>query len=127
MADDAGRTVAVVDDDEVVRDSLKALLETRRFSVVDFESGEAFLKGRNGAELTCLILDIHMPGMTGVEVLRKMRETGDRVPVILITGRRDPTLETQARSLGALVLLDKPISHVALFQAIQKASAGGTA
>jgi len=117
-------TIFVVDDDDGVRDSLKALLETRHFSVVDFESGEAFLQGSNDTATGCLILDIHMPGMSGLDVLRTLRTQGDLLPVILVTGRRDAAAKAQAEALGALTLLDKPISSPALFAAIDHAFGG---
>lgn len=117
-------TIVVVDDDEVVRDSLKVLLELRKYQVYEFGSAAAFLSDRAGAAATaagCLVLDIHMPDMTGIELLRQLRSKGDRTPAILITGRRDAATQSQAQSLGAIALLDKPISHPALFSAIEQA------
>jgi FixJ family two-component response regulator len=115
-------TIFVIDDDEVVRDSLKILLELRHYSVRDFSSAAAFLAGREEApDGSCLLLDIHMPGMTGIDLLRQLRGRGDRIPTIFMTGRRDTTTQTQAHSLGAIAMLDKPISHPALFQAIDRA------
>jgi len=116
-------TIVVIDDDEVVRDSLKALLEIRNFSVVEYGSGSEFLNRQDGVSPGCVILDIHMPDMTGLELLKKLRERGDHVPAILITGRRETTTQAQADSLGAIALLDKPISHPALFAAIASALA----
>ncbi len=117
------RTIAVVDDDEVVRDSLKALLETRQFSVVDYASGRDYLKRQDGVRPGCLILDIHMPEMTGIDLLKELRGRGCTVPTILVTGRREAMAQTQAQILGAVALLDKPISHPALFAAIAQALA----
>ncbi|MBV8536928.1 MAG: response regulator [Alphaproteobacteria bacterium] len=115
--------IFVVDDDDVVRDSLKVLLELRNYRVHDFGSAAAFLAARAEAvePATCLVLDIHMPDMTGIELLRRLRSEGDRTPAILITGRRDPATQAQAQSLGVTALLDKPISHPALFSAIEQA------
>ncbi|HEX6957565.1 MAG TPA: response regulator [Ferrovibrio sp.] len=120
--------IGVIDDDELVRDSLKALLETRHYAVIDFGSGREFLDteasgkagGRGG--IACLLLDIHMPDMTGMELLTLLRRRGDRTPVILITGRGDAALQSQAQALGA-PLLDKPVASPALFAAIEKALA----
>ena len=116
-------TIFIVDDDEVVRDSLKVLLELRKYQVFDFGSAAAFLAGRGvaAAPAGCLLLDIHMPDMTGIELLRQIRSEGDQTPAILITGRRDAATQSHAQSLGAVALLDKPISHPALFSAIDKA------
>jgi two-component system response regulator FixJ len=114
--------IFVVDDDDVVRDSLKVLLELRHYAVHDFASAAAFLAGRGAVGAAgCLVLDIHMPDMTGIELLRKLRGEGDRIPTILVTGRRDAATQSHAQSLGAVALLDKPISHPALFSAIDKA------
>ncbi len=115
--------IFVVDDDEVVRDSLKVLLELRKYQVYDFGSAAAFLSGRTQVTVTagCLVLDVHMPEMTGIELLRQLRSEGDRIPTILITGRRDTATQTHAQSLEAVALLDKPISHPALFSAIDQA------
>jgi two-component system response regulator FixJ len=118
------RTVYVIDDDDVVRDSLTALLEAHNFTTVAFESGQKFLTHRVADGANCLILDVHMPEMTGVEVLQELRERGIKIPVILITGRRDPGVQAQAQALGASALLDKPLVHRTLFAAIEKALAG---
>lgn len=117
------RTIYVVDDDDVVRDSLTALLESHHFATVAFESGRRFLAHRIGEGAHCVILDVHMPEMTGVEVLQELRERGSRSPVILITGRRDPGVQAQAATLGASALLDKPLAHRALFAAVEAALA----
>ena len=114
-------TIVVIDDDEVVRDSLKALLEIRNFSVVEYSSGRDFLNRQDDVTPGCLILDIHMPDMTGLDLLKQLRLRGDNVPAILITGRRETSTQAQADSLGAVALLDKPISHPALFAAISSA------
>lgn len=123
MSAPARGTVFIVDDDDVVRDSLKVLLEARNFEAVDFASCKDFLAGRDGTRPGCLILDIHMPDMTGLDLLKKLRDQGDQTPTILITGRRERVAETQAAALGA-VLLDKPVSHTSLFAALNKALDG---
>lgn len=118
-------TIFVIGDDDVVRDSLRALSETRRFSVEEFGSTGDFLTRRDHQANACLVLDIHMPDMTGTELLRRLRERGDRIPAVLITGRRDQVVEEQAKALGVVALLDKPVAHTALFQAIEAALATG--
>ncbi|MCW0236455.1 MAG: response regulator [Ferrovibrio sp.] len=112
--------IYVVDDDDVVRDSLRALLEVSNYQVSDFESGDHFLSELDLAD-GCVILDVHMPGLPGTEVLRRLRERGVTIPVILITGRRDSQIEAQASAFGALALIDKPLSHTQLFGAIEQA------
>lgn len=121
MASASSPAVFVVDDDEVVRDSLKVLLESRGFTVHDFASGRQFLDRKDGVTADCLILDVHMPDMTGTELLKILRNAGDLLPVILITGRNDPVIQAQAKEFGAVTLLDKPVAHAALFAAIQQA------
>lgn len=117
---DVPRTIYVVDDDDVVRDSLKALLESQEFVVVDFSSGGDFFIRRNG-DASCLVLDIHMPEMTGIDVLRRLRQSGDQLPVIMVTGRWDAATRAQAEALGVTAFLDKPVSPARLFSEIRKA------
>jgi two-component system response regulator FixJ len=115
-------TILIVDDDDVVRDSLKVLLELRQFTVRDFESARTFLAARPDTQASgCLVLDVHMPEMSGIELLRTLRNKGDQLPVILVTGRRDAAAQSQAQALGVVAFLDKPISHPALFAAIDQA------
>lgn len=114
-------TILVIDDDDVVRDSLRVLLETRGFTVVDFASGRSFLAGRDGLGAGCILLDVHMPEMTGLDVMKALRETGDDTPVVLITGRIDALVQAKAEAFGAIAVLDKPIAHTLLFTAIGRA------
>lgn len=117
----SGPTIFVVDDDDAVRDSLKLLLSTLYDDVRVFESGRSFLDGHQSAAPACLVLDIHLPGMDGFEVMERMRRVGLDLPVILITGRNDATLRSRAQALGATALLDKPIDYDSLVDALQKA------
>ena len=112
------RTVHIVDDDEMVRDSLKALLESRGFAVSDYASGAEFLARDAGA---CVILDNHMPQMTGIELMRKLRDRGDKVFVIMVTGRWDAASRAQADALGVQAFLEKPLFGARLFSEIVKA------
>jgi FixJ family two-component response regulator len=121
MSEAANSVVFIVDDDEVVRESLRALLEVRRYSVTDFESGDHFLDADPDLSSGCVILDVHMPGRAGTEILRILRERNADIPVILITGRRDGQIEAQAAALGAAALIDKPLSHSQLFGALDQA------
>lgn len=114
------KTVCVVDDDEVVRDSLNALL-SRQYSVLEFASGMDYLKRAAGVTLGCLLVDVHMPEMTGLELLKILRAQGNPVPAVVMTGRKDPAIEAEAKALDVVALLDKPVSHTVLFAAIEKA------
>lgn len=121
MAADGGATVFIVDDDDMVRDSLRALLEAHRFRVRDFDSAARYLDARDGTAQGCLLVDMHMPNMTGLELLQALRAAGDATPVILFTGRNDPTLEARAKASGASAVLDKPMTHTVLLAAIRQA------
>jgi len=111
-------TIFILDDDDVVRDSLKVLLETRNFVVVDFDSGSELLDHLATAD--CLVLDLHMPEMTGAELIGKLRGRGDKTPAILITGRPDKVAQAEAQALG-VPLLEKPVSPKLLLDAINAA------
>lgn len=121
-ADPAKKTVCVVDDDEVVRDSLSVLL-SRQYEVIEFASGVDYLARGAGVAPGCLLLDVHMPAMTGLELLKILRAQGNPVPVVLMTGRRDALITTEANALGVAAVLDKPASHTALYEALEKALA----
>jgi two-component system response regulator FixJ len=114
-------TICIVDDDEVVRDSMRAVLESRSYAVSDFASGAELLASGAAAQADCVVLDVHMPGMTGLDVLRELGARGVPTPVILITGRSDAGIVAQAKALGAIALLDKPIGHPTLFDTIRRA------
>ncbi|MBL8691627.1 MAG: response regulator [Rhodospirillaceae bacterium] len=113
-------TIHIVDDDDIVRDSLKVLLESRGYSVEDYASGRDFLSRRNG-NAACLVLDNHMPEMTGLDILRTLRQAGDNIGVIMITGRWDAATRAQAEALGVVAFLDKPVPHQRLFSEIDRA------
>jgi two-component system response regulator FixJ len=117
------RTVFVVDDDEVVRDSLSALLQSRHYTVLEFASGRDFLTRAAGVMPGCLVVDVHMPEMTGLELLKILRARGNPIATVVITGRKDPSIAAQAKELGAVAILDKPVSHAVLFSAIETALA----
>ncbi len=113
--------IYVVDDDEVVRDSLVALLQTRSYEAVGFASSRDFLDLPAPAAEGCLIVDVHMPGMTGLELLELLRSRDDQIPAVIITGKRDAAVVAKAAELRAIAVLDKPIAHPSLFAAIHKA------
>jgi two-component system response regulator FixJ len=120
MSDETRQIIYVIDDDDVVRDSLKVLLEVRQYHVRDFESGDQFLAENPDLSDCCVIVDVHMPGMTGLDLLGVLRQRGETMPAILITGRRDSHIEAQAAALGQVILLDKPLPHSRLFSTIEQ-------
>lgn len=115
------RTIFVVDDDAVVRDSMNALLQSRHYSVVEFDSGRAFLNRDKSLTGDCLVVDVHMPEMSGLDLLKTLRDQGDLLPAIVLTGRIDATITAQANQLRAVAVLDKPVRFQVLFAAIEKA------
>jgi len=117
-------TIFVVDDDEVVRESLKAFLEASRYAVEDFSSGEALLARVDGGSADCVLLDIAMPRMSGIEAVQALRRRGYALPVILMTGAATRTTHVQAKSMGVR-LLEKPIPPAALVSAIEQALGRG--
>jgi two-component system response regulator FixJ len=123
----ANVTVYVVDDDDGVRDSLKILLESYGVGVEAFESTEAFLHGYQRKPHTCLVLDQHLPGSTGLDFLDSPAGAGLDLPVILVTGRGDANLEKRAIAAGCVAYLEKPIDDRALVAAIERAVANGLA
>ena len=117
-------TIFVIDDDEVVRESLRVFLEASHYDVEDFCSGEALLARVDGRSADCLLLDICMPRMSGIEALQVLRRKGYSAPVILMTGAASRSTHAQARGMGVR-LLEKPIQPAVLVTAIEQALGRG--
>jgi FixJ family two-component response regulator len=115
--------VYIVDDDEAVRDSIRLLLESSGFVARDFASADLFLDA-DSVDMGCLLLDLHMPGISGLELLRLIRGRGIKRPVIVISGRRDPTLDSEVLAAGATALLSKPFDEQQLLELMEQALAG---
>ena len=115
------RLVHIVDDDAAVRDSLRALLESCGLAVCDYASGRDFLDHGADSQAGCVVLDIHMPGLSGLELLDILRAKHFALPVIVITGRSDPALRLRARVAGAVAVFDKPVDEAQLLGAIEGA------
>ncbi len=120
----AARTVHIVDDDDAVRDSLRALLESYGFLVTDHASGNDFLREFSGMEPACLLLDVHMPGISGFELLKILRARNLHIPVIVISGCTDSNLRGRLTQNGAAAVFDKPLDEDELIQAIEAAFSG---
>jgi two-component system, LuxR family, response regulator FixJ len=113
--------IAVVDDEEPVRRALRRLLRSARLDVETFSSGTEFLESLKDHQPDCLILDLHMPQISGFTVQEQLSKKGSRVPTVVITGQ--DTEEARVRSLaaGASSYLRKPVDDQALLDAIDKA------
>ena len=122
-------TICIVDDDEAVRDSLSLLLLTRGFLVRTYESAKAYLADTACRDCGCLLVDMNMPEMTGLDLLHTLRERGDAAPAIMVSGGADKSLALRAEQAGALGLLKKPVNDDELVvwvdRAISKRSNSG--
>lgn len=111
-------TVYVVDDDASTRRALTRLLLASGFNAAPFESAEAFLNSAPLESDACLLVDIHMPGMNGVELCQKLAASGRHLPVILMTGHTDPRTKLLAAKTDSVVTLFKPFDEEDLLNAI---------
>jgi two-component system response regulator FixJ len=100
--------IYIVDDDEATRDSLRLLLEAEGFAACEFAAGRLFLDDVQPANGDCLILDVNMPGMSGLDVLEELRRQGQQLPIIIITARLDNATRNRALAGGALAVVEKP-------------------
>lgn len=116
-------TIFLVDDDESLRDALVWLLESVELTVENFASADEFLKSFDPSRPGCLVVDIRMPGMSGLELQKQLRDTGVEIPVIIITGHGDVPMCVQAFQHGAFSFLEKPINHQKFLDEIQRAIA----
>jgi len=119
MHNGSHRTVAVVDDDDAVRDSLQFLLEAAGFPVVTFGSAAQFLGEARIGDLSCLLVDQHMPDQTGLQLVTSLRRQGTNLPIALITGSPSPDLLRRAGELGVARVMEKPLDDEALLRFIE--------
>ncbi len=113
--------VHIIDDDEALRESLAFLLRTARIDVASHPSASAFLEAIPSAKLSCVITDVRMPGMSGIDLLRRLRELKIDVPVIVITGHGDVPLAVEAMKVGAVDFLEKPFDDEVLLASVRAA------
>lgn len=118
--------VHVIDDDEAVRASLAFLLKSAGFSAVTYESAVEFLARQNVAGRGCVITDIRMPEMSGLELVRRLNERGSPPPIIVITGHGDVPLAVEAMKAGVVDFLEKPFDDEALLKSVRSALDAGT-
>ena len=113
-------TVYVVDDDEAVRDSLQWLLEGKDYRVRCFESAEAFLSRFDPREVACLIVDVRMGGMTGLELQDRLIERKSPLPIVFITGHGDVPMAVNTMKKGALDFIQKPFKEEELLNLVER-------
>lgn len=112
-------TVAIVDDDEAVRRALRRMLSSLSYAVAEFPSGQAFLEGMGTETFACVLLDMHMPELNGIDVLIRLRMNGHSIPAIIITGGDEPTMRDRCMKAGAAGYLTKPLERDIALAAIQ--------
>jgi FixJ family two-component response regulator len=112
--------IAIIDDDESFRVALMESLSSLGYEVRGYTSAEEFIRSVAVKSSDCVVTDIHMPGMSGIELIKLLSSQGTTVPVILITARSDPHIETRATTAGAVCLLRKPFEIDELIDCIEK-------
>ena len=115
------KLVAIVDDDDSVRDALGGFLKAVGFSTRAFASAEEFLKSGQQSYTSCLIADIRMPGMSGLELQSRLNAERCRIPIIFITAHGDAKMRIQALRAGAVEFLSKPFDEEVLLESVRAA------
>jgi FixJ family two-component response regulator len=113
--------VAVVDDDPWARDGLERLIRSAGWRAVTFASAQEFLAHAGDEEPTCLVLDLQLPGLSGLDLQKRMAEVGLKTPIVFLTGHGDIPASVRAMKAGAVEFLTKPVDEQRLVQAIQEA------
>ena len=119
----AGRTmsIAIVDDDEAVRVAMKSLVRSVGHHASTFGSAEEFLKSKQFSNTSCIITDLQMPGLSGLDLQDLLIAEGHRIPIIIITGHPDDNERARAMKAGAVAFLSKPVNADHLFDHLEKA------
>lgn len=113
--------IHVIDDDAAMRESLAFLLESAGYATRTYDSAMAFLAYGSGQAGACIVTDVRMPGMTGVELTRQLRSSGQTMPIVMITGHGDVPLAVESMKAGVADFLEKPFDDEALLRAIRSA------
>ena len=115
------KLVAIVDDDDSMRSALQGLLQSAEFPSQSFASAEEFLQSGQQHQIACLIADIRMPGMSGLELQAQLNAEHCRIPIIFITAHGDTKMRMQALRAGAVEFLTKPFNDEVLLESVQTA------
>ena len=118
---DSQQIVYIVEDDEAVRDSLEMMLVSMKHKVEAFPTANAFLESYNEAMAGCIVLDIRMPGMDGMELQKELNRQNSILPIIFVTGHGDVPMAVEAMQLGAIDLIEKPYREQDLLEKIKAA------
>jgi FixJ family two-component response regulator len=118
-----GARISIVDDDESMREAVKALVASMGLSAEDFSSAEAYLNSGRSQAFDCLILDVRMPGLSGLELQRRLASDNCSVPIVFMTAHYGEDVRTRALEAGAVDVLSKPFTEQELFNAIGKSLA----
>jgi two-component system, LuxR family, response regulator FixJ len=113
--------IHVIDDDDSVRDSLDFLLSSSQFCVKTYDSAAAFLDSLQDIGFGCIITDVRMPGLSGIELLKRLRELQVKIPVIVVTGHGDVPLAVEAMKTGAVDFFEKPFDSDSIVAAVRTA------
>ena len=119
-----GPLICVVDDDASVLRALRRLLRAGEFAVETFDSAEAFLRSEHRGDAHCLVVDVHLGGLSGLELQERLTAAGTRTPVVFITAHDDAVTRERARRAGAVDYLRKPFDDATLLSAVQRAIGG---
>jgi FixJ family two-component response regulator len=119
-AQEAPPTVGVIDADPAARAALKALLQPMGVELATFDSAESYLLSGSARKVACLIVDLMLPGMSGLELLRRLRSNGNDVPVIVLADESDVPTAVAAMREGAADFIEKAYANVAILKQVQK-------
>ena len=120
-SEESRRLIVIVDDDELIRDALNGLMKEAGFRALTFASAEEFLNSGQQERTACLIADIRMPGMSGLELQSRLNRDNLRIPIIFITAQGDEKIRMQALRAGAVEFLAKPFDDDVLLDSVRAA------
>jgi FixJ family two-component response regulator len=115
--------ISIVDDDEPLREALASLMKAAGFSTDTYASAEEFLESHSRRNATCLILDVRLPGMSGIELQRRLLDDSNPLPIVFVTAHGDSSLRDLAMKAGAAGFLNKPVRSETLLKEIHRAIA----